>query len=398
MELLVVMGITVILGGIGVSNYFNYQSSVAIDGAASELLGTLRDAQRRAFSQDQQSAWGVYINTSDGENDYYELFYGDSRAAGTVLSRTNLATSLEFLVPSQGTNKEVFFAKSTGLTGVDHVITVISTRDSSLSRTIVINSVTGFISSFSGLSDAPTVSSVTPDFALNTGSVSITDLSGSNFQTDVTVKLTKTGQEDIDCTDVVMVSTVKLTFTCDITGALVGAWNVVVTNPDEQSGTLSSGFAVNNQGGNVTGYAWSDNDGWISFGCGNDSSCNTVEYGVDIDATTGLFSGYAWSDNSGWISFNTSDLAGCPSGTCEARVTGGFIGEFPKAVTGWAKVLSLVSESGGGFISLSGAAPDYGVQLASDGKFSGYAWASDGIGWISFGTTTAPVYNAQATW
>jgi prepilin-type N-terminal cleavage/methylation domain-containing protein len=168
-ELLVVMGITVVLGGVAMSNYFNYQSSVTLDGAAEELLGTLRDAQQRAISQDQQLAWGVYIDTADGENDYYEPYSGDSRVTGTPLSRITLAEGLVFLVPSQGINKEVHFAKSTGLPNANHTITIASARDNSLARTIQISAGTGFISSFDGLSDSPIVSSVVPNFALNTG-------------------------------------------------------------------------------------------------------------------------------------------------------------------------------------------------------------------------------------
>lgn len=398
-ELLIAVGITTILGGIGTANYFNYQTIQVIDSAANELSGTLRDAYQRAVSQDNSSAWGVYIvNTPDDENDYYELFYGDSYATGQVLVRSNLANGLTFLVPTTGTAKEILFAKSTGLTSADHTITIASAQDPTLFKTTQISETSGFITSFSGLSAAPVVGSIGPDFVLNIEAVNISDLSGANFQTDAAVKLTKAGKSDIVCTDVVVVSSTRLTLTCDVTGAPVGAWNVVVTNPDNQSGMLASGFIISTKGGNVSGYAWSEDDGWTSFSCSNDLSCNSVEYGVDVDPLTGLFSGYAWSDNSGWISFNESDLSGCPYGICEARVTGGFIGEFPKTVTGWGKVLGFVDEVGGGWISLSTTtAPLYGVELASNGKFSGYAWESDTIGWISFNGLD-PLYNVQAEW
>lgn len=397
-ELLIALGITVILGGVGTANYFNFQSVQIIDGAASELAGTIRDTHQRAVSQDNSSAWGIYfVNNADETSDYYEVFYGDSYATGTVLVRTNLAAGLEFLIPISGTVEEIVFAKSTGLASTDHTITIISTRDPSLLRTTHINRDTGFITSFSGLSDAPVIDSIAPNFTLNIDPINITSLIGSNFQNSITAKITK-GATEIACTDVVVVSSTRLTFTCNVAGAAVGAWDVVVTNPDNQSGTLSSGLVVSTTGGNVSGYAWSDDDGWMSFSCSNDLSCNSVEYGVDIDPVTGLFSGYAWSDNSGWISFEQSDLIGCPSGTCEARVTGGFIGTFPKTVTGWGRALSLETEAGGGWISLSGTAGDgspYGVSLAADGKFSGYAWESDLIGWISFANT---LYNVVATW
>jgi len=70
-------------------------------------------------------------------------------------------------------------------------------------------------------------------------------------------------------------------------------------------------------GDNVSGWAWSENIGWISFN--NTTGGGGVNYGVNI-GSDGIFSGYAWSENIGWISFNQSELSGCPSGTCRAEV------------------------------------------------------------------------------
>ena len=130
---------------------------------------------------------------------------------------------------------------------------------------------------------------------------------------------------------------------------------------------------------NVSGYAWSDNIGWISFNCTDTSSCGTVDYGVNI-ATDGDMSGYAWSDNIGWISFEESDLTGCPSGSCEAKLSGG-------SLEGWARVLSN-GDGWDGWISLKGSS--YGITKNGN-NLEGYAWdASDisgesiGIGWIHF--------------
>jgi hypothetical protein len=74
--------------------------------------------------------------------------------------------------------------------------------------------------------------------------VHITNLAGSNFQTGATVKLTRSGQSDINATNVVWVSASQIACDLDLTGAATGQWNVVVTNPDPQSGTLSNGFTV----------------------------------------------------------------------------------------------------------------------------------------------------------
>ena len=123
---------------------------------------------------------------------------------------------------------------------------------------------------------------------------------------------------------------------------------------------------------NLSGYAWSDTTGWISFNCTDTGTCATSPYGVDV-SSTGSLSGYAWSEHIGWVSFNAADVAGCPSGTCAPsfnKTTG--------VVTGWAKALSGGSGGWDGFISLSGAG--YGVS-ATGCAWGGYAWGSDVTGW-----------------
>ncbi len=78
-------------------------------------------------------------------------------------------------------------------------------------------------------------------------------------------------------------------------------------------GTCSSADAS----GNLSGYAWNDNIGWISF-CGglNTASCpGNISYGVSIDGS-GNFQGFAWNDTVGWISFNC-DNAG--AGNCSTN-------------------------------------------------------------------------------
>lgn len=141
------------------------------------------------------------------------------------------------------------------------------------------------------------------------------------------------------------------------------------------------------QNHNVQGWAWSERTGWISFSCENcDSDLNgqwdggecgtgeSIDYGVDIDSDTGEMSGYAWSERAGWISFRSEDLAGCPSEPCEAKVdfaTGG--------VSGWAKAVN--ADGWSSWIRLRDS--DYGVEI-SGSEFKGWAWSDEAIGWVSF--------------
>lgn len=92
---------------------------------------------------------------------------------------------------------------------------------------------------------APIVTEITPNSGVNSESVSITNLAGSSFRAGATVKLAKIGQPEIIATDVVVVSSTKITCKFDLTGKAVGAYRVVVTNSDGQSGTMPTFFTVN---------------------------------------------------------------------------------------------------------------------------------------------------------
>ncbi|MDO8557498.1 MAG: hypothetical protein Q7R98_03490 [Candidatus Jorgensenbacteria bacterium] len=65
--------------------------------------------------------------------------------------------------------------------------------------------------------------------------------------------------------------------------------------------------------GDLSGYAWNDTMGWISFSCYNHGNCSP-SYGVSVNGNTGEFSGYAWNDTVGWISFNYTN-PGSPTST-----------------------------------------------------------------------------------
>lgn len=136
----------------------------------------------------------------------------------------------------------------------------------------------------------------------------------------------------------------------------------------------------------IQGYAWSDFIGWIHFSGSN--------YGVYENSSTGVLSGYAWSPYLGWITFNQSELSGCPSGSCQAKVSPG-----NGSVTGWARACGAFSDknacsggldpgSGGwdGWIHLSGSG--YGITSVA-GSWSGYAYGSQNIGFIKFAGTAS---------
>jgi Spy/CpxP family protein refolding chaperone len=91
----------------------------------------------------------------------------------------------------------------------------------------------------------PTVSGIYPASGKRGTTVSITNLSGSNFRPGATVKLRKSGQDDIIASSVVVSGSTKITckFAIPATAA-TGGWGVVVTNNDGTTGMKAAGFSI----------------------------------------------------------------------------------------------------------------------------------------------------------
>ncbi len=89
----------------------------------------------------------------------------------------------------------------------------------------------------------PTVLSVRPYMWPPKGIPLIT-ITGTDFKTGATARITRSGYSDIIASDVTVVSSTIITCHLDLNGAATGAWNVIVTNTDGYSGTLTGGFTV----------------------------------------------------------------------------------------------------------------------------------------------------------
>lgn len=157
---------------------------------------------------------------------------------------------------------------------------------------------------------------------------------------------------------------------------------------------ISTGFFVGEEvyagtEHNVSGWAWSENIGWISFN--NTSGGGSVNYGINVDFNTGNFSGFAWSENIGWIDFAPAGpYPASPnySACLDLSGSGQPCDDLPgtNTVGGWARALSYGS-GWDGWIKLRGS--NYGVNYASQsGALSGWAWSDAVIGWINFRGST----------
>ncbi len=169
---------------------------------------------------------------------------------------------------------------------------------------------------------------------------------------------------------------------------MLGAFVVGVSFASAQSATVE-----------LEGFAWSDNVGWISMNCKTGSIsasdiCGVSNYKVTVGGG-GALTGYGWSDNVGWVKFG--GLSGIPAGGTNASydaVSGnvtGFVrvcsGMFGSSYWNVNNSCSGSSRTDGwdGFISLASKTnPVYGVTVASNGLFSGFAWGDEVVGWVDF--------------
>ena len=90
---------------------------------------------------------------------------------------------------------------------------------------------------------APVVDAIEPATGVNSGIVTITNLSGTGFEEGATVVFTK-DLATIAAENVVVNSPVNITCSLNLSGAGIGLWNITVTNDDGQSGTLDNAFEV----------------------------------------------------------------------------------------------------------------------------------------------------------
>ena len=140
---------------------------------------------------------------------------------------------------------------------------------------------------------------------------------------------------------------------------------------------LTLGVAV--AAGEVAGYAWGTNAGWINFAPDNGG----------VTVYSDHLEGYAWGENIGWIRLGT-----CASGSpCTyANTAANNYGVNNNGVGG------LSGYAWGTNIGWINFAPANGGVMVDPvtGDFAGYAW-SENVGWIHF-QNSSPAYKVNAAW
>jgi len=112
----------------------------------------------------------------------------------------------------------------------------------------------------------PTFKKIDPDFGDAGTAISITSLTGSNFQSGATVMLTRVDNPNITATNVNVQSPTMMTLTfTPPNNATAGAWDVVITNPDGQFVKYANIFSIRGSPNPTSTTATTDSQGISSI-------------------------------------------------------------------------------------------------------------------------------------
>lgn len=97
---------------------------------------------------------------------------------------------------------------------------------------------------FKVLNSPPKISSISPEYGVNYGSVDI-EITGSNFLSGASVWIEKEGETNINCSNMALSSN-KIDCKLELTSAAAGKWDLYLKNPDGQYAYIKEGFTINN--------------------------------------------------------------------------------------------------------------------------------------------------------
>jgi PKD repeat protein len=287
--------------------------------------------------------WDVVVNNPDGQdgtlNNAFTIFYPQAPVV-TGISPATGVNDASIVIPNiSGTGFENNVSVNLTMSGKPDIqgTNVIRVSGTQINATFDLTGVaTGswdvvvtnndgqsgsLAAAFTVTTPPPTILSITPSTGVNTGSVGITDLAGSNFLTGATVTLTRTNHSDIVATNV-NVTPGNITCTFNITGAAAGLWNVTVENTDLQSATLTDGFNITNPAPTITSLTPSE-------------GVNTAPVDISDLSGTGFISGatvFLSKANQSDIPATNVDVASPGKITCTFNITGAVTGAWDVTV------------------------------------------------------------------
>lgn len=308
-EVIISVGIVGILASgitVGLSNFLN---SRTLTDAANGITATLRNAEVRAASGENNNSWGVHFVNNAVNPDYYQLFYGPSFASGIIVSKTYLPSRIQMSDPASGASVDIIFTQTTGVPNAAASITIQLISNLSSGQTVSVNSLGGIAvaSAVVASGPAPTVTSASPS-SRGSGAVSQSlAITGTGFSSGASASFSGSG---FTINSTTFNSSTQVT--ADVTiaeSATTGARNVIVTNSDAQFGTCTGCFTVNTGPTTI-----SANPATLSQGA---SAQNVVITG------TGYASGASASFSGDGITVNQTTFQSATQVTANVSITAG---------------------------------------------------------------------------
>jgi type II secretory pathway pseudopilin PulG len=114
-ELLVIVAIVVIIGGVVLVNLSGRRVDTDVITATQQIATLLRQAQSDSMAGEGGAVWGVHFANSTGTPPFYALFRG-SYATGTVTGRYLLPLSVAYRTSTlaSGATLDVIFSQASG--------------------------------------------------------------------------------------------------------------------------------------------------------------------------------------------------------------------------------------------------------------------------------------------
>jgi type II secretory pathway pseudopilin PulG len=139
-EVLIVIAIVVVLGAVSTPFLIGRVATTDLGVTAQQMITLSREAQSRSASQDSNAQWGIHFENATQTAPFYALFRG-SYASTTAIGHYRLPADVGYVTSSiaRGANKEIIFAKISGLPATSTAIQIYQISNPNNSSTISIS-------------------------------------------------------------------------------------------------------------------------------------------------------------------------------------------------------------------------------------------------------------------
>lgn len=134
--------LTVVFASIVFLYIVGRRGGTEVDSATKQLVATLREAQSRAMSQSQGTAWGVYIHNTTNTQPYFALVSSSTYSTSTRANYFSLPQNVSYASTSlaSGASRIIVFSQISGAASPSSSITLVSLTRSNISSTISVAS------------------------------------------------------------------------------------------------------------------------------------------------------------------------------------------------------------------------------------------------------------------